>query len=314
MPLLDPAPETPRRTLAPLPPPAAGPVVPMGGFVRQEVGDGLYVVTDGSFQMMFAVGDEEVVVVDAPPTIGANMPTAIGEVTAAPVRHLVHSHHHADHIGAAPLFPDAERYAHTDTATLLARFSDPNRPAPTRTFDTDHTVAIAGQTVQLDYRGANHSPGNLFIYVPQHKVLMLVDVIFPGWVPFENLAHSSDIPGWIAAHDHALDYPFDILIGGHLARPGTRDDVLAQQEYLDDLRTGITNAAGAVDLQAVFATVSDPANSWAIFDAYTTAIVEAAASYVTPRWTGRLGGADVYTRSNAATLAESLRIDYGVVG
>ena len=39
---------------------------------------------------------------------------------------------------------------------------------------------------------------------------MVVDVIFPGWVPFKNLAESQDIPAWIAAHDLVL---WDIYAG-----------------------------------------------------------------------------------------------------
>jgi hypothetical protein len=40
----------------------------------------------------------------------------------------------------------------------------------------------------LDY-GTNHLPGNIFIYAAtKQRVLMLVDIVFPGWVPFPYLA------------------------------------------------------------------------------------------------------------------------------
>jgi len=58
----------------------------------------------------------------------------------------------------------------------------------------------------------------------------------------------------------------------------------------------------------------DPANPWAIFRAYLDGIAAQAASAVVPNWIDRLGGADVYTLSNAYQLAESLRIDYGQLG
>lgn len=44
------------------------------------------------------------------------------------------------------------------------------------------------QELRLDYRGPNHSEGNIFIWAPKQKLLMLVDVIFPGWVPSTRLA------------------------------------------------------------------------------------------------------------------------------
>ena len=51
---------------------------------------------------------------------------------------------------------------------------------------------------------------------------MLVDVVFPGWVPFAYLAESQNIPGWLEAPAQALRYPFHTFVGGHLTRLGTR--------------------------------------------------------------------------------------------
>jgi glyoxylase-like metal-dependent hydrolase (beta-lactamase superfamily II) len=75
--------------------------------------------------------------------------------------------------------------------------------------------------MDLAYHGPNHSPGNIFTYLPTQRVLMLVDVVFPGWVPFAYLAESQNIPGWLEAPAQALSYPFHTLIGGHLTRLGT---------------------------------------------------------------------------------------------
>jgi hypothetical protein len=61
----------------------------------------------------------------------------------------------------------------------------------------------------LDYKGVNHERGNIFIYAPTQRVLMLVDAVFPGWVPFRDLAIAEDVPGFIKAHEQALSYPFD---------------------------------------------------------------------------------------------------------
>jgi hypothetical protein len=57
-----------------------------------------------------------------------------------------------------------------------------------------------------------HESGNIFIYAPNQKVLMLVDVIFPGWTPFKDLAMAQDVPEFIAAHDKVLEYDFDTFI------------------------------------------------------------------------------------------------------
>jgi glyoxylase-like metal-dependent hydrolase (beta-lactamase superfamily II) len=299
---------------APLPDAARGPAIPEAGYLVEEIGGGLYWLTEGVYQVMFLVTGEGVVVVDAPPTIGANLLRGIADVTDEPITHVVYSHAHADHIGAAVLYPaDAERIAHAETARLLERSGDPNRPLPTRTFEDALTLAVGDQTLRLEFRGSNHSPDNIFVWAPRQETLLLIDVVFPGWAPFKNLAMSQDIPGWLAAHDQALGYPFRTLVSGHLGRLGAREDVETQQAYLADLYAACEEALVAVDFGAIFARVG-PENAWALFDAYLDEVSAVAAEATLATWRDRLGGADVFTYDNAFMMAESLRIDHGVLG
>ena len=192
----------------------------------------MYWVTDGSYQCMFLVTGQGVIAVDAPPSIGPNLLKAIASVTSEPITHVVYSHLHADHIGSAHLLPGGATYiAQADTAAYLRRDQDPRRPIPTVTFTDHYTLRVGDQILHLDYKGENHTAGNIFIYAPRQKVLMLVDVIFPGWVPFDYLAVSTNIPGWMTAYDQALIYPFDTFVGGHLNRLGTRRDAVMGREY-----------------------------------------------------------------------------------
>jgi hypothetical protein len=57
----------------------------------------------------------------------------------------------------------------------------------------------------LDSYSNNHLLGNLFIYTPKQKVLMLADIKFPRWVPFAFSAIVQDTEGFIQAHDIALN-------------------------------------------------------------------------------------------------------------
>jgi glyoxylase-like metal-dependent hydrolase (beta-lactamase superfamily II) len=63
-------------------------------------------------------------------------------------------------------------------AGLLRQARDPNRPLPQVTFDDKLTVAAGEDRIELAYHGPNHSPGNIFAYLPAQRVLMLVDVVF----------------------------------------------------------------------------------------------------------------------------------------
>src|ERR1700733_12990219 len=263
--------------------------------------------------MIFLDTAEGVVAVDAPPTIGNNILRAIASVTRSPVTHAIYSHHHADHTGAMVLYEGARFYAHKDVADLLKQTGDPNRPLPDVTFERHLNVHAGEDVLALAYHGPNHSPGNIFINLPAQRVLMLVDVVFPGWVPFAYLAESQNIPGWLEAPAQALRYPFHTFIGGHLTRLGTRDAVPTQEEYVADLKAAAADAIDPFNVETVSASVDDT-NPWAIFRGYLDGVAAQAAGAVVPRWIDKLGGADIYTQANAYQLVESLRIDYGHLG
>lgn len=98
-------------------------ISPEKGYSVEEIRGGLYWVTDGSYNTMFLVTDEGVVVIDAPPSIGANYLKAISEVTDKPIRYVIYSHSHLDHIGTvASIFREnATHIAHEDIAEELQR-------------------------------------------------------------------------------------------------------------------------------------------------------------------------------------------------
>ncbi|GAA1578478.1 MBL fold metallo-hydrolase [Kribbella sancticallisti] len=302
------------RPTAPVPDIAKGPDVPAEGYVLDEIADGIFWLGDGSYQNMFVVTAEGVIAVDAPPTLGYNILRAIDRVTKKPITHVIYSHHHSDHCGAMSIYPEeAPRYAQRATAQRLELLADPDRPLPTQVFDETLTIDTGDHTLRMDYPGPNHSEGNSFIYAPNQRVLMLVDVIFPGWVPFSNLALSAFIPGFIQVHEKALDYEFDHLVSGHVTRPGTSEDVRVQLEYMNDLRATAEAALSSVDLGSTMAPI-DTGNVWAVFRAYLDAVAAQTTDEIVPRWKDRLGGADVFTLPNAWAMAESLRLDLNSLG
>ena len=321
--LVQPTSEDGIHDFAPVPDTVWGPQIDFEkGYFVEELGSGLYWVTEGAYQMMFLTTGEGVIVVDAPPTIGPNILNAIAEVTDEPITHVVYSHTHADHIGAAGIYPqDAVVIAHADTAFQLEHALAPERefpygvfsgggaiPLPTVTFDSDYTLEVGNQVLELSYKGINHEPGNIFIYAPVQKVLMLVDVIFPAWTPFADLALAEDIIGFYDAHAQVLDYDFEWLVAGHLTRLGTRDDVEMQLEYMTDIRSNALTALQSVDFMAV-AQETGYENPWVLFDTYLNRIAAHCTKATEEKWIGVLGGVDVFTEGHCWTVAESIRID-----
>lgn len=295
---------------------------PQAGYRIEHLGHGTYFVTDGSYQSMFLVSDKHgVILVDGPPTIGYNLRAAIKSVTPQPVTHFVYSHSHADHVGAASIFNDTVKYyiAHAETRAILRRIpapGDPTRPIPNVVFEKTKTVHVGNQTLSLSHKGPNHEPGNIFIYAPAARALMVVDIVYPSWAPFSELAQSNDIPGWIAAHDEILAYPFKTYLGGHLNRYGTRADVLLQQQYVQDLFTNCRDTInGGFNVTEAIAPVASQKNAWATFKVYLKVATDVCTEKTNREWAGRgLAGLDVFGWENAYKMVESLRIDYGVLG
>jgi glyoxylase-like metal-dependent hydrolase (beta-lactamase superfamily II) len=313
------------QTFDVLPPAVQPPSIGTAGYLTTSLGHGTYMVTDGSYQIMFVVSTAGVILIDAPPTTGLHIAYAIGNITDKPITHMIYSHSHADHIGYAGLLitDHVEIIAHEETLFRLAEVRDPLRPLPKTTFKQDYELHVGNQTIQLSYKGENHCPGNIFIYLEAPKVLMVVDVVFPGWVPFAQLAESTNIFNWIRAHDEILRYNFTHYIGGHLGRPGTRDDVLVQQEYLNDLSTNCnasisltTTNDSILGAYNILASVgkNNPGNFWASFKVYLDLVAEHCANITNEKWGTRLGGADAFGFENSYTMMEHLRIDLNILG
>ena len=287
-----------------------GPAIdPAKGYRIQRLGDGLYMITDNAYQSMFLVYEKGVVVVDAPPTFAKNIRSAIAEVTNNPITHIIYSHSHIDHIGGTGLLGGHPVIiAQEETQRLLARAGDPNRPLPTVTFKDRYTLNVGSQVLELSYYGTAHEPGNIFIYAPAQKTLMVVDVVFPGWMPWRRLALAQDLTGYFDQVERILQFPFETLVAGHVARTGTRADVEQQLAFMNDLRA----AAGAALRATKPGEGLDPrdrANPWAVFDNYIDRVACDCVNQLTPKWSPSLAGFDVFIWDQCYTMEQSLRID-----
>ena len=299
-----------------LPAAAIGPKIPAKGYLVQEIRDGLYWLTDGAYQTMFMVTDKGVVAVDAPPTIGNNYLKAISEVTNKPVTYVIYSHAHLDHIGSANIFPKNATYIAQDETTAelisakdVATNASAFPPIPTISFSKNYTLQIGNQTLKLDYYGPNHLPGNIFIYAPNQKVLMVVDIVFPGWVPFPYLAVSTNVGGYIRAHDIILNnYDFDTYIGGHLTKTGTRNDVIVQKEFISDLEKAAAKANQEITFGGIAKQVGHFENPWYIFNKYLEAINSQCVNDMLPKWQDKLGGAQEFMGTHCFAMSEALRV------
>ncbi|GAB3094826.1 MBL fold metallo-hydrolase [Lysobacter terrae] len=289
---------------------AQGPTIdPAKGYRLQDLGDGLYMVTDNVYQSMFLVYDKGVVVIDAPPSYSSKIPKAIAEVSDKPITHLVYSHSHTDHIaGANDLGGKPIIIAHDETLKLLKRDADPKRPLPTVTFHDTYTLRVGGKVLELSYHGNGHEPGNIFIRAPAQKVLMVVDVVFPGWMPWRRFAVAQDVRGSMAQVEEIQKMPWETFVGGHVARTGTHADVDTQVEFYNDLKKAAGDALGSTKLGEGLNPL-DQSNPWAGFDNFIDRVALQCVNTLTPKWEHKLAAFDVYIWDQCYSMEQTLRID-----
>jgi glyoxylase-like metal-dependent hydrolase (beta-lactamase superfamily II) len=286
------------------------PVDPAKGYRLQEFGKGLYMITDNGIQSMFLVYESGVVVIDAPQAYAAHIVDGIREVTDKPITHLIYSHSHADHIGGTKALGNVPIIiAQEETKKLLVRANDPNRPIPTVTFGEKYTLKVGSQILELSYHGDGHEPGNIFIYAPAQKTLMVVDLVFPGWMPWRRFAVSHDIPGVFAQLEEIRKIPFDNYVGGHVQRSGTHADVDRQIAFYADLKSAASKALAATKLGEGMDKATVAENGWALYDDYIDRDVIQCVNEVTPKWQDKLAGFDVFIWDQCYTMEQSLRID-----
>jgi glyoxylase-like metal-dependent hydrolase (beta-lactamase superfamily II) len=291
---------------------AKGPAIdPAKGYRLQEMGEGLFMITDNAIQSMFMVYDKGVVVMDAPENLVNFIPKAIAEVTHKPITYFIYSHHHADHVGGAGTLLNGKHVViigHEETKRLLARANDPARPVPTVTFTDAYKLKLGSQTLELTYHGNGHEPGNTFIYAPKQRTLMVIDVIFPGWMPWRRFALAQDIPGYFRQVEEINKMDWDKLITGHVERSGTHEDVALQLEFITDLKNVARKALKSTPfIEGINA--ADKDNPWAVFDDYIDRVVIQCVNTLSPKWSTKLAGYDAFIWDQCLSMEQSVRLD-----
>jgi glyoxylase-like metal-dependent hydrolase (beta-lactamase superfamily II) len=135
-------------------------VDPKLGYAVKDMGGGVYVISDNGWQSAFLLTDEGVIVFDAPESFGKSIPAAIAKITDKPIKMLIYSHIHKDHIGGSAAFKDIKDLkivATEGVSEFLKEQNDPNRLIPNVVFRAKKTITMGGKTVELT-RHFYHSP------------------------------------------------------------------------------------------------------------------------------------------------------------
>ena len=82
---------------------------------------------------------------------------------------------------------------------------------PTMTFDRSLILRRGPRTVEILWLGRAHTDGDVFVYLPNEKVIVTGDALH-GWTPFMGDSYPYD---WIQTLDAAEKLDFNITLGGH---------------------------------------------------------------------------------------------------
>ena len=154
-----------------------------------------------------------------------------------PVRYVVYSHDHADHISGGQVFTDAVVVAHENAKAAIVAEKRPTA-VPGVTFSDDMAIELGGTVVQLSYVGKNHSDNSIVMRFPKERILFAVD-----FIPVETLAFRDFPDGyindWIDSLRKVETMDFDILAPGH-GPLGRKAHVAMFREYLEELRAEVS--------------------------------------------------------------------------
>jgi glyoxylase-like metal-dependent hydrolase (beta-lactamase superfamily II) len=204
-----------------------------------KLSEGLYLFRHQFHQSIFIITPQGAIVADPiAPDAAAWLKAEIKKLTDQPVRYVIYSHHHNDHISGGDVFADTALFvSHWAAKRQLEKEPDPQIPVPDITFTDRLFIELGGKRVELIYTGRNHSDNSIVLLLPQEKLLFAVD-----FIPVETVAYRtmrSDYPDdWIESLKRVEQLDFETLVPGH-GKIGKKEDVRLFRGYLEDLTAAV---------------------------------------------------------------------------
>lgn len=219
----------------------------------------------------FVVTPDGVIVFDAlgTPSLGWALLQDIRKITDRPVRYVVLSHYHADHIYGLQAFKDhtgavivaqdrAREYKEENEETADERANqrlDQRRAAlapwvddktrvvpPDITFNDRLTLTLGGKRFEMIYAGPAHSASDMMMMDETDGVLFAGDIVQSGRVPFMN-GDDVDTKQWLKALESVARLNPRFIIPGHGAPSTAAQQAIAfTHDYIAYVRQAMQKA------------------------------------------------------------------------
>ena len=291
---------------------------PNKGYLVTPLKPHIYMITDGGYESAFVTTGKGVVLFAAPPSFAKHIPEAVAETTKEPIVELVYSHAHMDHIGGAgtilATYPKLTIVAEEGTAAFLRDMKDSRRPLPTETFKDHETLTVGTMRADMQVRHWHSDDGDLLINFPSDKVVIAIDALSSGAVPFMNLDLTMNMHEYLQIFDKLMSMNFDVMVPGHHSIPATKNDVRIARDYVND----VYHTMSRVLLEDHSALYQAAAAKYGKEDSFATGRVvleseeNECARDVVSRWKDKLDDVEVEAPSHCHTALVYAQWDVGV--
>jgi quinoprotein relay system zinc metallohydrolase 2 len=264
-----------------------------------EIADGIFVyqapyalarpANEGAIANVgFIVGREAVAVIDTGGSLraGRRLLAAVRARTALPIRYVINTHMHPDHVlGNAAFAAENPRFVgqhklvralavRADTYLAAAHselgesaFAGTTIVPPDLGVDGAVSLDLGGRRIELEAHPTAHTDNDLTVLDEQTGTWFLGDLLFIGHVP----ALDGRLKGWLALLERLRGRSAARVVPGHGPAAAPWPDALASQErYLRVLEAGVRDAlkAGRSISDTAASVGLSEESAWALFDSF----------------------------------------------
>ena len=226
-----------------------------------DLGHGVHMLESFGGNIGVLAGDDGVLLVDAEwPQLHDKVEKAVANISRLPIRYIVNTHWHWDHVGGDGNFAragalifsseqtrehivDTQKKSHSALGSPYA--SDP-AAIPVITISSRMEFHLAGQSVEIIHVPPAHTDGDLIVRFVEADVIQTGDTFFHGFYPDIDQPHGGTIDGMIRLYDtlYSMCGPATKIIPGH-GPVANREDVREYQAMLKEVRRRVANAIAA---------------------------------------------------------------------
>lgn len=213
---------------------------PVEGHEVTRIGPGYYTFRYLGLRNIFLITRAGVIVTDPiEPKAAALLREEIRKLTPLPVKYVVYSHQHWDHVRGGRIFAEegATFVSHRNCVKHFADLPESEIVMPTRTFSgTRHVLRLGERRLELRWLGLNHGDC-LIVMTPDHvNIPFIVDLATAGGMPLPFIADYS-LHNWVRSLRELEGWSFTEYVGGHGIALAPKSRLTERREYLEALMT-----------------------------------------------------------------------------